>query len=670
MTQPAQFPLAVSQPTQVQVLTSDGVIPAFTTGGGPQSNVRGLDADLNSMIWGDPSQDEWQGKPNNLFFRPVPGSPDGFSDNEFLNDISAGGGGVAIFANFGTPATVTSVVGELDAQLPPGVGASTVVLQIRDVTGVTTLATVSCVLTAQQQTFSTPAVATVFGTQLRLYLLLQGTGGSSANASVQVGRLRVRPVAAAAGSLFAGQFVRYNASSKYLWDNHRIGLISPGGGGVFPQRHQATNARFCFWTDASTIGVLVANSIFNVSYHGGNVGIYVNGAQYQAPTPTPTVNTFDVIQVNLPAGYNYVEVENSDGSGTTPLSIGVNTVAVFAPKGAAFQVVAPRQDIAQRRICWVCDSKGVGYGATAPVFGGILALLRRAMPDCSFVVEGRSGVSVFSDNSTAVNQQALIARLAQTRSNVFVFYGYHRNDWQGQGAAALQSPAAMQTQLEQLVDALHAACPTAQMIFVSSSSETAEGANLSGFTLPQYRTAGTTNIVNPRADWCTFVDGTSTGVPGFNPATDTFDGVHPNDNGYSKIATAFLQSATLWDNPVPQAAQLTVPVEHYAAAVASAGTFAPTINVPNNNEGNVLRVTIMAQDTVAHTSAALVHYVKANNAGGAVTAGAVTVAFSDIASFTITAAYSVAAGGIVVTVTNSSANPSNIKVRTEVVKNV
>lgn len=624
---------------------------------------RGGDSDINSLVWGDVSQDEWVPVNANAITKSNAfGSVDGYSDSVVLNNL-AGAAALYTYACWGCPQGVTSVAFEIDASWPSGVVSGVVTIQIRDVAGGSTLATAQCALSAGLQTFTTGPVMVVPGTNYRAYILYGGAPASNGS-NVLVSRARVRVLTTSVPLL--NDYVRYNATARHLWGNCLYGVTQ----GVFAAnvnvRRQSPFSRFSFWTDAQQIGIQAINGVQANGPLGGFIGIYVNGAPYST-VRGPNGPVFDVMIATLPPGYNFVEVESSDAFGVSAESMANQVLAVLAPRNAAFQIT-PRPETGKDIIYFKYDSKG-GYGGTIPNFTGIIPMLRRSMPHATFIHDGRVSLQVASENNTPATQQALIARMVQARAKVYVLMGYHRNDW----ANAALNPIAVKAQLETLIDAVHAGNPSATFLLISTWSEVSDGStNGLGFTIQNYRDACTKDIANARPDWCTFIDGTASGIPGWNNGTClNADNVHPNDFGYALIFTAFLQAATpLFDGPAVQTTYQTAPVEHTqgpTVLVASGGgTFAPAIaNLATNNQSALLRVSCLVEDLTAHVSACLVHYVRVNNNAGTVTAGTPTVAFTDITSIAITLAYSISTTKVIATVTNNGANACTVKIRTE-----
>ena len=161
--------------------------------------------------------------------------------------------------------------------------------------------------------------------------------------------------------------------------------------------------------------------------------------------------------------------------------------------------------------------------------------MRHALAQATYgtTIVGISGRRLFDDAGDAgkvtTTTSLLTARADGSSKNIIVL-ALGTNDY---GDPSGITAANFQTWLGNLVTSIHAAAASAKILLFSPVNRTVETANAGGSTLPDFRTAvAAVQAANPT--FCTLLNGN--GI--INPATDTYDGLHPTDAGYALIATA------------------------------------------------------------------------------------------------------------------------------------
>jgi lysophospholipase L1-like esterase len=238
-----------------------------------------------------------------------------------------------------------------------------------------------------------------------------------------------------------------------------------------------------------------------------------------------------VANVGLPAdGMAYAIVELPAGSGKT-----VEVIAGGQQKPAAtltgvfpFKVsfdggavlVAPVKPAS--RVVVYGDSISCGFGATNPPSEGWAQLLRAQIP---VALEAWGYRSLHDDYAVDPTFVALAGQLASyAPSRVWLAIG--TNDYGLSGG--LWTAAAFGTAYGTMLDAIHAALPSATIYAQSPTIRTSEAANGLGSTLPDYR-AQIVTATGARG-WSTYVSGLPILVVG-----DLADTTHPHTAGHNKL---------------------------------------------------------------------------------------------------------------------------------------
>jgi hypothetical protein len=639
----------------------DMSIPSAVLG----SKLVGRFAEQNTFALGRVEMDEWTKSGSNAFFGPnrvAEGlGADSYANATLFNENNAAVS-YTLSQAISPPPNVTGITLQADLRAGPARVGDTVVLQLTDVTGVSVLGSVSCALTSSWQTFSTSIITVTPGTLYQVQLLYGGGAGVTSSSSVEVTQIRTQATTTT-NPLFTAPYTRYQITGDMLADNAQQSVTTLIETHSFPIRRQSPMSKFAFWTNATLIGVQLWNLITAGLANAGYVGVRVNG---QDLTPIRGANnTADVQNVTLPSNpagsLNYVEIIASDHTVLTGtgISAGDFVLSVIAPSSAVVLPIAPKRP--NYRVVVIGDSKTAGYQATYPVLSGLMGLWARNMTDASLVCDCWSGRHVSDDCLSYGGVQSFVARIAAAQPDLVVLSGWYRNDW----ALASLTPQQVAAEISQFVDGLHAACPNARFLMLTTAPESSVGANGLGYTLANYGTECAQNIQLARADWMDFYDvfNGASGPVGWSSACISGDGIHPNDFGYYII----FNNTRPYLTETPTVAGVSqAKTTYYTAGVAgSGGTFARTVNTPASNEACILKVKAFLNDTTSHVSAAIVHYVRINNNAGTVTAGTPTVVFSDIASISCTLAYSVSSGNIVATVTNNGAHACDVKIIVE-----
>jgi lysophospholipase L1-like esterase len=269
----------------------------------------------------------------------------------------------------------------------------------------------------------------------------------------------------------------------------------------------------------TAIPILNGGSGFGVR---GQIGVYFDNAI------TPTILDFSA----APLGGKTTQTIALDGAAHTvridcDASLYSVTGITLAPKAAP-----------NTRILAMGDSITYGFQAV----GVDLPFVSWAEITKATLNQATYGFTNFGVQGIALNNYAnsgptitatvatLQALLDGTSKNILVI-ALGTNDYGGN----VQTAAAFQTQLDNLVVALNTAMPALKILLFSPVNRNVETANGLGSTLPNYRTAIQT-VATARSTFCTYLEGNGIiTVPG-----DLNADPHPNTSGYAKIAAAVL----------------------------------------------------------------------------------------------------------------------------------
>lgn len=616
-------------------------------------------SDLNSLVVGDVSQDEWDtilSLPP--FMRTNAGlGLEGYNNASFANWTNTAST-FALDTPFSPPTGVTQVSFEVDASLfAGGAVSSTIEISICDSTGITPIVTATaCVLTSSMVRYTTGAITVTPGTFYRARILF-GNGLASSPAQALIGSVRVKPITAT-DPFYTSSFVRYNASQSLMWDNGREGLSNQGTLSGVLYRRQTPFSRFRFMTNALTIGIQLFNLISGIAPQVDQVVVNVNGQPWTTVTGTALTHSVKFVTLPVPTvvgSSNLIEIVISTGAYVVNSDIQCDYLqSVLVPSSASFQVIEPTQTNERILICG--DSKDSGYFSTVPGLMGWPMLLRKELPATSIAVEAYGSRSLFGDCLTEANMQVTVAKLAQYKPTKFLMMT-GRNDW----ATASIPPILFGARLGQFIDAFHQALPYCSIYIISTWTESSEVANGLGFTLPNYRSA-MQDVATARSSWITFLDGTA--VTGYSP-TFTFDGIHPDDRGNSLIAAWLLPLIQpVVTTGVISGVALAEKQIFYGKSIAAAGNYSVPIVAPSSGEVMLVTVDIVGKDTSNNTCAKRIMW-RTKNISGTITIGTGDVIYDDSESGAVldpvmTSATIDTSLSLVLTTTNNGANTINI----------
>lgn len=321
---------------------------------------------------------------------------------------------------------------------------------------------------------------------------------------------------------------RWAGADALTWDS---ALSTQATSGSTSYRIRDSYARMRGRTDGLYVCAEVLSTLYAVNGTGATFGFYVGGS-YSAETSI-VGSTPQFVDLQPGAGTGKA-IEVWDGPQaltgaddprlvTTQLAL---RLPIYLEDGTAANPALLYPTPVQKRLIVVGDSIIDGFYATPFAQKSPTALFRADFPTSGaggascYAVGSDSVYHLAHDTSTATATAAAIAAEATGTSANYVYLAIGTNDYGLIGTSA----AAFATNLARLLDAIHAALPSALIFYqtpiprVSPSSESANGA---GSTLGDFRTQAAT-VVGARA-WCTLVDGTSFGISG---ADYYSDGLH------------------------------------------------------------------------------------------------------------------------------------------------
>lgn len=302
-------------------------------------------------------------------------------------------------------------------------------------------------------------------------------------------------------------------------------------------------ARYIITTNAPTIEVFSMQDTLSTPGGANAVGITVNG--------TPQGDGFDlgstlgVVESKvwvLPAGTNTIELIAGQNYLRPNSTIGSTPNLMYRiPFGYTQSVVAPTAPA--KRILLVTDSIFSGPFVNAGpnqagVFQAVSMLIRKnalasgggAFAGAHVTMLGADGLTlqhIAFDAGTITATVALwVSEMDGTVANEIVIT-LGTNDY----GAVQDSAATFQTQLGNLLDAVHTALPAVTVVLVTPITRGTETANTAGSTLPDFRTAEAT-VQSTRGAYCSIQAG-----PGIVSAFSDYniDHLHLNTNGMSVL---------------------------------------------------------------------------------------------------------------------------------------
>ena len=225
----------------------------------------------------------------------------------------------------------------------------------------------------------------------------------------------------------------------------------------------------------------------------------------------------------LPAGVKRVRLKIGSAANAT----GTWFRSLCFPAGSYVQL-APKSNAIARQALYLGDSITVD----TPGDGGITvsvgdrnspsALGDQGVAEPTFLAFGGAALASNFVN-TYQGAASFVESLPAGLTDIWIALG--ANDY----LSATCTAAVFGTYYGYLLSALNTIRPNLRVFAQSPITETVEGANAVGSTLPQYRAA---ILAAANQATCTYVDGTSFGIV---PATDLqADGIHLNDIGYAK----------------------------------------------------------------------------------------------------------------------------------------
>lgn len=274
-------------------------------------------------------------------------------------------------------------------------------------------------------------------------------------------------------------------------------------------RTSGTSLRLGYWANfpSNSWLTIVVNGVFDQS-----VPLTADGAEH-------------TVDVTLPSGVNkVVEVWEGPQYAWEPTIQTGGIVRSIEMLDATLVKIAPVPPA--RRVVFYGDSISQAY-PYAPHQSYIGLLRRDTTFDAEITSLGSGGRALFLDvddpglATTAANIAAMLADTAGTEELVFVM---GTNDWYGTGGPPTSSStlAAFQTNVEDLIDAVHAARPSAIVHLVSPLARSDEATpNANGDVLQDFRDV-LESVASTRSAWCTYYDASAV----LNLGTDYYDGVH------------------------------------------------------------------------------------------------------------------------------------------------
>lgn len=269
-------------------------------------------------------------------------------------------------------------------------------------------------------------------------------------------------------------------------------------------------------TTADALQIAAYSSIYQAFPSFSEIGVYVNGVFNQSiPVTTSSV----VADVFLPSGDKVVSLVN--GLQSKPSTLIGSFVGVIKSSAPVTQVnLTPTN-----RILLYGDSITVGGNATVATRDGWGMLLRNAYRPNSVAFEAWGYRSLYDDAATTEAINAFVANLATyAPQRIWLAIGtndYGLNKW---------SAASFGAAYAAVLDAIHAALPSATVICQTPLVRSSEAANSYGSTLGDYRSQ-IVSAQSARPSFTTFVDGT-----GILLTSDLQDGAHPTTSGHAKYA--------------------------------------------------------------------------------------------------------------------------------------
>jgi lysophospholipase L1-like esterase len=510
-------------------------------GGGDYVYVQ---ADVGSFDWlrtfveADPGNAPTEGR---LFALAAPDSVGG-----------VGAGKLVLAHQFVAPGP--SATFELAMQLPPGWAGGTVtvpMLILSNGTYQTTQSYAACsvvasklvTLTATLTPYTLTAQGLTPGAAYFAAIALNDTGnGGTAN-----GQAWVSPAVVRGAGLPFLSFDRLRIAPGIVLDD--VGnpwlpnYLGVGGRGYHGWSEYSAQSSVLLDTSAGTLTVetfanLPSGSVAAYAPHA-SIAVDVDDAPYTILT-APT-NDRQQFTLSLPPGEKQVRLTH--GAVDTGSWIGQFIQAVYAPAGTT-TFARPRSD-GPARLVLLGDSITSGFmnDPTVSPFAARHSWAARLRRRYRSVINCAYGSALLADlqnpgganGGNAGNLQPFVNRIAQARPDtIAILLG--TNDY---GFQTVDAPT-FGTQYGELLDAFHAACPSAWLLACSPIPRGSEAANSRGWTLPNFRTQIQTAAA-ARSAWCSYL-GFEAFIGSTPPLQSSADGLHPTAATGALIAKRIVQA--------------------------------------------------------------------------------------------------------------------------------
>ena len=270
-------------------------------------------------------------------------------------------------------------------------------------------------------------------------------------------------------------------------------------------------------TSATSVDVDYVSNIFPSYPAFASVSVYIDGSFYSSTDCPASSGT---LTLSLPAGAKRVQILNG------AQSLINNSVTGTWVTSATFNAAATPVVPVNSGVVVYGDSITIGQASTPVGDKAWTMLVRKAKSDHQVSLEAWGSRSLFDDASSSYRQSAFVKNIVGFNPSViWLAIGtndYGLNKW---GAASFGAAYG------QILDALHAAIPSAVIYAQTPLLRTVESANGSGSTLQNYRDQ-IASAVSTRTAYATLVDGTA-----IMTTAGLSDGVHPTTAGHALYAS-------------------------------------------------------------------------------------------------------------------------------------
>lgn len=415
--------------------------------------------------------------------------------------------------------------------------------------------------------------------------------GGAGQSSFLCGALRLVPMAPTSSawsnpysSPAGAGFVLYPLDTpRWADSNEPMGRDNPR----WARRSEA--AHVDLQTNAATLKIVAYDNAGDSSLAPHDaLSLLVDGYALDPPL-TPTISATSYLTVTMPAATTSAQmraVSIVDGAQTgtglpTPVlePRGSFPLGVIVPAGAVVQFVPPTL----RTVVNYGDSKFAEFYSSIPNRDAYNAQMRAR--GIRVVQEAYGGRSLSADVGTVASANApqllTFARKLLRTSPQQINFGIGRNDFTGN---TYGSTAALITQMQNLIRALHALSPGTVIAICTWSSETTE--TTADVTWNAARASMAAIVTTAEfSSYCILYDLARLWTPAEGP-TYTYDGVHPNDLGQGAIAQVMSGGPWPW-KPTRTVApcvgwwepSIAASYQGATATVTSSGTSPPTMTI-------------------------------------------------------------------------------------------